>query len=80
MDEKFLIYNYGIVAVIFVISMFNIINNVSYNLTSRTNEFGMLRAVGISDKDFKNMIIYEGATLWSIFKCHSSCIRYITSN
>ncbi|KKY02740.1 ABC transporter permease [Paraclostridium benzoelyticum] len=66
MDEKFLIYNYGIVAVIFVISMFNIINNVSYNLTSRTNEFGMLRAVGISDKDFKNMIIYEGL-LYGVF-------------
>lgn len=66
MDKKFLIYNYGIVAVIFVISMFNIINNVSYNLTSRTNEFGMLRAVGISDKDFKNMIIYEGL-LYGVF-------------
>lgn len=66
MDEKFLIYNYGIVAVIFVISILNIINNVSYNLTSRTNEFGMLRAVGISDKDFKNMIIYEGL-LYGVF-------------
>lgn len=66
MDKKFLIYNYGIVAVIFTISMFNIINNVSYNLTSRTNEFGMLRAVGISDKDFKNMIIYEGL-LYGVF-------------
>ncbi|CEI72665.1 MULTISPECIES: ABC transporter permease [Romboutsia] len=66
MNEKFLIYNYGIVAVLFVISMFNIINNVSYNLTSRTSEFGMLRAVGISDKDFKNMIVYEGI-LYGLF-------------
>lgn len=53
-------YTYGIIAVIFTISMFNIINNVSYNITSRTSEFGMLRAVGISNEDFKKMIVYEG--------------------
>ncbi len=28
------LYTYGIVAILFVISIFNIINNVSYNLTS----------------------------------------------
>jgi len=54
------LYSYGIVAILFAISTFNIINNVSYNLTSRTSEFGMLRAIGISDKDFKKMITYEG--------------------
>lgn len=54
------LYSYGIVAILFAISIFNIINNVSYNLTSRTSEFGMLRAIGISEKDFKKMITYEG--------------------
>lgn len=54
------LYSYGIVAILFAISVFNIINNVSYNLTSRTSEFGMLRAIGISEKDFKKMITYEG--------------------
>lgn len=54
------LYSYGIVAILFAISIFNIINNVSYNLTSRTSEFGMLRAIGISEKDFKKMIAYEG--------------------
>ncbi|MCC3863581.1 ABC transporter permease [Terrisporobacter petrolearius] len=54
------LYTYGIVAILFAISIFNIINNVSYNLTSRTSEFGMLRAIGISEKDFKKMIAYEG--------------------
>lgn len=60
MVQKQKIYDYGIIVILFVISIFNIINNVSYNLTSRTSEFGMLRAVGISEKDFKNMIIFEG--------------------
>lgn len=59
-DKKENMYRYGIIAIIFTISMFNIINNVSYNITSRTSEFGMLRAVGISNEDFRKMIIYEG--------------------
>ncbi len=66
MGEKSMIYNYGIIAVLFTISVFNIINNVSYNLTSRTSEFGMLRAVGINEDDFKNMIIFEGL-LYGVF-------------
>ncbi|MDR0880273.1 MAG: FtsX-like permease family protein [Clostridioides sp.] len=53
-------YEYGIVAIILLISMLNILNSVSYNLTSRTSEFGMLRAVGIDEEDFKKMTIYEG--------------------
>ncbi|MEG0856173.1 MAG: ABC transporter permease, partial [Terrisporobacter sp.] len=52
--------DFGVVAVMFAISVFNIINNVSYNLTSRTSEFGMLRAIGITDKDLRKMITYEG--------------------
>lgn len=58
--QKTKLYTYGMVAILFMISVFNIINNVSYNLTSRISEFGMLRAIGISDKDFKKMITYEG--------------------
>lgn len=60
MTARALTYAYGIVAVMFIISVFNIINNISYNLTSRTSEFGMLRAIGISERGFKNMILYEG--------------------
>jgi ABC-type antimicrobial peptide transport system permease subunit len=66
MDEKTDMYQYGIIAIIFVISTFNIVNNVSYNITSRTSEFGMLRAIGITQEDFRNMIIYEGI-LYGIF-------------
>jgi ABC-type antimicrobial peptide transport system permease subunit len=60
MDNQRLMINYGVVLIIFIISAFNIFNNMSYNITSRTNEFGILRAVGITSEDFKNMIIYEG--------------------
>ena len=60
MTSRTMIYSYGIVAIMFIISVLNIINNISYNLTSRTSEFGMLRAIGISERGFKNMILYEG--------------------
>lgn len=60
MTSRTMIYSYGIVAIMFIISVLNIINNISYNLTSRTSEFGMLRAIGISEREFKNMILYEG--------------------
>ncbi|MGL6106652.1 ABC transporter permease [Romboutsia sp.] len=60
MDDQRLMINYGVVLVIFIISAFNIFNNVSYNISSRTSEFGILRAVGITYEDFKNMIVYEG--------------------
>lgn len=60
MNDQRLMISYGVVLVIFIISAFNIFNNVSYNISSRTSEFGILRAVGITDEDFKNMIVYEG--------------------
>lgn len=60
MYQKRMLYDYGIIAVMFIISIFNIINNISYSVTSRTSEFGMLRAIGISEDDFENMIIFEG--------------------
>ena len=65
--------DFGVVVVMFAISVFNIINNVSYNLTSRTSEFGMLRAIGITDRDLRKMITYEGLFYGTYFKCNSSC-------
>lgn len=77
MTSRSLIYSYGIVTVMFIISVLNIINNISYNLTSRTSEFGMLRAIGISERGFKNMILYEGilyGTLSSVITIISGLI------
>ncbi|UDN58091.1 ABC transporter permease [Clostridioides sp. ES-S-0010-02] len=75
MTARALIYAYGIVAVMFIISVLNIINNISYNLTSRTSEFGMLRAIGISERGFKNMILYEGI----LYGALSSVITIVVS-
>ncbi|MDU1454192.1 MAG: ABC transporter permease [Paeniclostridium sordellii] len=60
MYEKSRIYNAGMVVVLFIIAIVNIVNNISQSILDRTNEFGMLRAVGLNNKYFKKMIIFEG--------------------
>ncbi|MGL5713420.1 MAG: FtsX-like permease family protein, partial [Paraclostridium sp.] len=56
LQENKMIFIYSIIAILFTISLFNIMNNISYSLISRTNEFGMIRAIGITNKEFKNMV------------------------
>ena len=58
--DKQLMFLYGVTFILFMISLFNILNNISYNVLSRINEFGVLRAMGITDSGFWKMIIDEG--------------------
>jgi ABC-type antimicrobial peptide transport system permease subunit len=60
MYEKSRIYNMGITFILFIITVVNVVNNISHSIISRSSEFGMLRAVGLNNKDFKKMIIFEG--------------------
>ena len=60
MHEKSRVFNAAIVVVLFVIAVVNVVNNISQSIVDRTNEFGMLRAVGLNNKDFRKMIIFEG--------------------
>lgn len=60
LQKNKLIFINAIIIILFVISLFNIINNVSYSLISRTNEFGMIRAIGVDNKEFKRIIRFEG--------------------
>ncbi|MCR1954634.1 ABC transporter permease [Clostridioides mangenotii] len=62
LQKNKLIFIYSIIVILFVISLFNIMNNISYSLLSRTNEFGMIRAIGMTNKEFKKMIKFEGLT------------------
>lgn len=60
MHEKSRLYNMGITLILFIITVVNVVNNISHSIISRTSEFGMLRAVGLNSEDFKKMIIFEG--------------------
>ena len=58
--NKQLMFIYGVTLILFIISLFNILNSISYNVVSRINEFGILRAMGVADDGFWKMIIKEG--------------------
>lgn len=51
---------YGVSLLILVISMFHIMNSMQYLVLSRRREFGILRAMGITDSGFYKMMMREG--------------------
>ncbi|MGL5507828.1 MAG: ABC transporter permease, partial [Paraclostridium sp.] len=60
MHEKSRLYNMGVTCILFIITVVNVVNNISHSIMCRTSEFGILRAVGLNTKDFKKMIMFEG--------------------
>ncbi|WP_250675074.1 FtsX-like permease family protein [Paraclostridium ghonii] len=51
---------YGFMFVITLISSINIINTITMNITLRRKELSVLKSIGMSQKDLKKMIMYEG--------------------
>lgn len=57
---QFLIYCF--LAIIFMISFFNIINSISMSVAARTKQYGAMRAVGMEDRQIYHMIFAETIT------------------
>lgn len=51
---------YGFIAVISLIGSVNIINTITISIIIRRKELAALKSLGMSQKDLKKMIIYEG--------------------
>lgn len=62
-----LFFFYGIAAILLIISAFHMLNSMQYLVTSRKREFGILRAMGITDAGFCRMLAREGLCygLWA---------------
>ncbi len=56
------VFIYGFLFVIALISLINIINIVSSGVSSRMNNYGVMRAVGMSGRQLKKIITAEAAT------------------
>ena len=69
---------YGISLLILVISMFHIMNSMQYLVLSRRHEFGILRAMGITDSGFYKMMLREGI-LYGIFASLLMLAVYLTA-
>lgn len=55
-----MVFFYGIAVILLLISLFHIMNSISYLVISRRREFGILRAMGITDSGFMKMMVREG--------------------
>ena len=53
------IFVYGFIAVITLIGVTNIFNTITTNMLLRSKEFAMLKSVGMTAKEFNNMIRLE---------------------
>lgn len=59
LNQKMLFF-YGIALVLLVISLLHIMNSMQYLVAARKHEFGILRAMGITDSSFRIMLLKEG--------------------
>ncbi len=50
----------GVAGIILVISLLHIMNSMQYMVAARKHEFGILRAMGITDSGFRKMLLQEG--------------------
>ncbi len=50
----------GIAGILLVISLFHIMNSMNYSILSRRREYGIIRAMGITDIGFYRMILQTG--------------------
>lgn len=73
LNQQMQLFLYGIAIVLFLISMLNIFNNVSHSMLARTSEFGMMRAIGLTQGQFKEMVIFEGL-LYGLISSIIACI------
>lgn len=53
---------YGFLAIIGVISLFNIVNSISMSVSARVKQYGAMRAVGMDNRQLKRMISAEAYT------------------
>jgi len=56
------VFVYGFLTVIALVALMNIVNTVNASVSSRTGNYGMMRAVGMSMKQLKRMVTAEAAS------------------
>ena len=64
---------YGFLAIIAMITVFNIMNSISMSVSARTKQYGAMRAVGMDGRQMKKMIAAEAVT-YALSGCMAGCI------
>ncbi|NLG03752.1 MAG: ABC transporter permease, partial [Clostridia bacterium] len=75
----FTILVYGFLAIIAMITVFNIINSISMSVSAKIKQYGAMRAIGMGEKQLLKMITAEALT-YAISGCFTGCILGIPIN
>ncbi len=59
---SFALFIYGFLAVIALITVFNVINSISMSVAARMKQYGAMRAIGMSTRQLVKMVTAEAAT------------------
>ncbi len=76
-DVTYDLLQYSISIILILISGLSIYNNINYNLISRIREYGIMKAIGLTKKQFRNMIRFEGLMYGIISAVFSCAIAFI---
>lgn len=58
--QKQQMFFYGIAVILLVVSLFHIMNSMHYSVLSHRREYGIIRAMGITDSGFYRMVLKTG--------------------
>ncbi|MHB8126831.1 MAG: ABC transporter permease [Desulfitobacteriaceae bacterium] len=69
---SFAIFIYGFLVILASITVFNIINSMNTSVSGRMNQYGVMRAIGMSGKQLHRMVIAEAST-YTVCGCLAGC-------
>lgn len=73
------IFIYGFLIIIALITVFNIFNSMNASVASRTKQYGIMRAIGMSMNQLYKMIAAEAAT-YAMLGCIIGCVLGVPLN
>lgn len=73
------IFIYGFLIIIALITVFNIYNSMNASVASRTKQYGIMRAIGMSMNQLYKMIAAEAAT-YAMLGCIIGCVLGVPLN
>ena len=76
---SFAIFVYGFLTIIALISFFNILNSIDMSVTARIQQYGAMRAIGMSNMQVLKMITGEAVT-YGVFGILTGCLIGIPVN
>ena len=68
----FMMFVYGFLAIIAMVTVLNIVNSISMSVSARTRQYGAMRAVGMDEKQITKMIASEAA-VYALSGCIAGC-------